>query len=542
MIRHPFFRRCIFLLVLPLSIVLGGDRNDRKIAEQYAPVLYQEAHSIKLDQVTRFDFDGNWNGADNWANAYLYPSPGHVYYAVIEADRHFIIYYAFFHIRDFTTRILEAYAPKIEHENDMEGMVLVVPKDAGENPQPIYMETLAHDRFYKYVSGSGSGIVAKQGKIDGVMEWEDGGSNNGWHPVVFIESEGHGVFGLKGKYSGTAERFPGFIYRFTGRKAEEPLEIGDTDVSYDLLPIEEHLWSRRLQIGSDKTYCCSSSYQISGRQVVRLGSAFNGPIGGCAAKPPWGWDQRDDGDVRPGEWFINPVYALGVHVEIPQYSTSYRYNPFFTETQSLPDSKDCLQGGSDSRSVGQSTLETALGIGQVLLSGGKIANVGTTAQDMFLKKMEFLEWSSQPEMSRWQFLDKKMAPVFEAKALEGRNYRTRLEVDDTVILNSPLFTAPVRFYKNLVLRYRTDRQLSLTVGWHYSDQSDFSKQQISDKYSLSPGKDWNILLVPLADLKKYQKEKDISRWQLQIHGGKPSALLEVQYIVFDRLALSDTFR
>jgi len=63
----------------------------RSLAEYYAPVVYQETRSATLDFNTRFDFDGDWNGANNWDNAYLFELPAYVYYAVIESSGHYFI-------------------------------------------------------------------------------------------------------------------------------------------------------------------------------------------------------------------------------------------------------------------------------------------------------------------------------------------------------------------------------------------------------------------------------------------------------------------
>ncbi len=536
------------ILILAALPVFGAEKAlYQKLAEQYAPVLYQEARSFKLDQVTRFDFDGDWNGANNWANAYLFPTPGYVYYAVIEADRHFFLYYSFFHSRDYTTRILESYAPKIEHENDMEGMMLVIPKFVEKNPQPIYMETLAHDRFYKYVAeGRTVPITARLGKIDGYITWDSDARSavKSWHPAIFIESEGHGVFDLKHRYSDAAEKFPGFVYRFARRGAEEPEEMGDMDISYALLPISEQLWNRRMEIGRNKTYCCAERFDLKGNRSGRWGASFNGPIGGCAAKPPWGWDQRDDGTVAMGAWFLHPIAALEAHANIPDFSREYVDNPFYEGPADSSEAQGCQDSpASASRSVPQSAVETVLGIGQVLLSGGlKQKNVGDKARGMFMKNMEFLEWSFQPEMARWQFADAASKPIFEARAEEGRVYRTRLEISGTALLNSPPFSAPGRFYKELVIRYRIDQPMSFQLSWQYSGQTTFPGDQLTGAQELSPAAEWKILRIPLESLKNWQATQEIGRIQLQCKAVRQPVFLELQYIVLDRVPLSETFR
>ena len=92
-------------------------------------MVFQESRSSVLDFITRFDYDGDWRGDNNWRNAYLFDLPGYVYYSVIESSRHYFITYAFYHPRDYTARPYEGFAPKTEHENDLEGCTVTVEKD-----------------------------------------------------------------------------------------------------------------------------------------------------------------------------------------------------------------------------------------------------------------------------------------------------------------------------------------------------------------------------------------------------------------------------
>jgi hypothetical protein len=425
-------------------------------------------------------------------------------------------------------------------------MMLVVPKFTEKNPQPIYMETLAHDHFYKYIAeGRPVPVTPKQGKIDGYITWDSDSRSTAksWHPAIFIESEGHGVFDLKHKYSESREQFPGFVYRFAGRGAQEPEEIGDVDISYALLPIREHLWTRRMEIGRDKTYCCADRFELKGEQSARWGASFNGPIGGCAAKPPWGWDQKDDGLVRMGEWFLNPISALDSHANIPDFSREYIDNPYYLGAVETTEAEGCQDNTSGSRTIQQTAVETVLGIGQVLLSGGlKQKTVGDKARGMFLKNMEFLEWSAQPAMARWQFWDASSKPIFEARAEEGRVYRTRLEVSGSALLNSPLFNAPARYYKEFVLCYRIDQPLNFQLAWQYSGQTSTPAEQISEPQPLVAGGDWKIHRLPLEKLKNWQASQEVTRLQLQFKAVKQPVFLELQYLVLDRVPLSETFR
>ena len=45
---------------------------------------------------------------------------------------------------------MEGIAPKTEHENDLEGCMLVIEKDKTRWGKAILLETLAHDHFYRY--------------------------------------------------------------------------------------------------------------------------------------------------------------------------------------------------------------------------------------------------------------------------------------------------------------------------------------------------------------------------------------------------------
>ena len=71
------------------SFLLAVEKPEhRALAEYYAPVVYQESKSAVLDYITRFDYDGNSNGSNNWRNAYRYELRAHVYYGVVESTNH----------------------------------------------------------------------------------------------------------------------------------------------------------------------------------------------------------------------------------------------------------------------------------------------------------------------------------------------------------------------------------------------------------------------------------------------------------------------
>ncbi len=283
------------------------------MAEHYAPVIYQEAHSEVLDFITRFDFDGDWDGANNWRNAYSFDLDAYVYYGVIESSRHYFITYAFFHPRDYTAQPMEGYAPKMEHENDMEGCTILVKKDGSRWGIPLVLETLAHDHFYAYTNSSTGEVAARNLRPSGSIVFVPRSPGAGDDvPAVYVEAEGHGVRGAGEEVLRDGYEHPGIIYRLDGRGAELPESNRDQDVSYLLIPIEESLWPRRHDVGESATYCCGADYGLADGGTARWGDSFNGPIGGCAARPPWGWDQANDGPIEKGDWFREPLRTLRV--------------------------------------------------------------------------------------------------------------------------------------------------------------------------------------------------------------------------------------
>jgi hypothetical protein len=66
----------------------------RKLAEHYAPFLAQETwFQPKSDYPARFNFDGDWDGANNWESLDSGSSQAYVYYAVMETATHWFLIY-----------------------------------------------------------------------------------------------------------------------------------------------------------------------------------------------------------------------------------------------------------------------------------------------------------------------------------------------------------------------------------------------------------------------------------------------------------------
>jgi hypothetical protein len=346
-----------------LTVILLGSglaviaQTEREVAARYAPIFHQAlGDKPRGDYITNFDFDGDWNGTNNWANAENknFRLKAYVYYSVAETTTHYLIHYGVFHARDYKggerkgvilSEILRAGAevasngkePKgmlaeaaIAHENDMEGALVVVDKAAS---RVTFVETLHHNQFSRYVP------AGSERSVDGEFELTDG------HVHLYIEPKGHGIEAW-GTEREKAEK--GFLlYSFSGR-ADDPETANGGSVGYDLVPIATTLWPKARSVARNNTFAGFKDFGtitisvLSGRAVVSkkvaigsLASAFDGKVGGInMARPPWGWFSNDRRDDPPGLWFFDPAkvvkrdYGLG-----ESFSTTYAKMPFWALKQ-----------------------------------------------------------------------------------------------------------------------------------------------------------------------------------------------------------------
>ena len=317
-----------------------------EIAAHWAPVICQDIDdaNMRAEYITRFDYDGDFRGRNNWDNLDSFDLPGYIYYWVTETPTHYFVGYGFFHPRDWHShrKFFD------EHENDMEGILLTIRK-SGRFGHFQAMVTVAHHHHYSYTDQdappqadafpllSGSRAV-RNGRedIDGDVDFVH--DDFGLHPVVYSESEGHGVYGVRGKVSDSPPIFdstrvmewrgvrwtgigaprmyaaPTRVYNTSGwddgiiyhyeRTADVPARARVKDkrqlphrfevVGYDLLSIKP-LWDRR------------NDFQ-SGKETFEKFGTFDGDDGqNDAANAPWGWDDSDDGPIGRGFLFTEPA-------------------------------------------------------------------------------------------------------------------------------------------------------------------------------------------------------------------------------------------
>jgi hypothetical protein len=522
----------------------------RRLASHYAPVVYQETKSSVLDYITKFDYDGDWVGTNNWRNAYLYDLAGYVYYSVIESTNHYFITYAFFHPRDYTARPFEGFAPKTEHENDMEGCTLTIEKDGSPNGRPILLETLAHDHFYTYSNAQYRRVQSGRARLDGSIVFLD--REDLMHPKqpgIYIEPEGHGVTGAGSEVLQSGYSFPGVIYRFTGRGAEVPESNLDPDVSYELISMEETLWQRRFDVGT--TYCCSDPYVFPGGAAGAFGSAFNGPVGGCAAKPPWGWDQADDNIVK-GDWFRDPLKAYRTQLQIAGFDGDYVWNPYL-QADSTRAGNMCSES-TTSKDVRTAVTSSILGIARVITGGGlSRSQIGATAKQLFLGDTALLEWARDGDFQRWNW-DKTLAAV-PLIARNGLSDEMRIPLLANFTFASPAFKVSGRYFDSLILKYKCSLEgTTARVYWTTEGSPDFTEAN-SASMPIQKTDQWVTGRLDLAGIPTWDRNKTIMRLKIEIvtpdnvkvakvdpvTGTSDSPQFVLSFLVFDRDAFSNTF-
>jgi hypothetical protein len=366
--RRAALAALLFALIAPCAAQGQKQRADasqaegraREVAARFAPVFRQAlGDSRRGDLITNFDFDGDWRGDNNWAHAAdtRYRLRAYVYYAASETETHFFVHYAVFHPRDYKggagrgpllSEIIREgakaggkYDPTglsseavLAHENDMEGCLVVAAKRAGSDDparaEVVYVETLSHDRFLKYATRETSAGDFKTVRLEA------------GRPILYVEPKGHGVVAYDGgdKQSGS----DALLYRYAAR-ADDPEATGASgEVGYELLPLLTTLWPRA-RGGANQTYGESSDFaevsveaatgksgktQTRKMKLGKTGTAFLGTVGAPnAARPPWGWFDRDERDARPGAWFFDPAATVKSHFRpAEEFSLTYVYAPF----------------------------------------------------------------------------------------------------------------------------------------------------------------------------------------------------------------------
>jgi len=285
--------------------------SHQELARHYAPVIRQGVASDQ-DFITAVDFDGDWVGSNNWENQPTGDLSAYVYYAVVESETHWFLFYALFHPRDYTPKPCQETGGC--HENDLESIQLVAAKDGTPFGKLLAVETLAHDAIYLYPLDSS--VRPNVLKAAGQIRFEES------HPIVYIETYGHGIYGTR------RILVPGKVTYRVGDVAEVPEGIKDDNTSYRLVPIYETLWTHRDEIGPGRAFDQPFDY----RGHI-LPAAIDGEdYGQDRANTPWGYSQETGDTLSRGDWFLDPAKALTYHARFEgEFSRKYVYNPYLAD-------------------------------------------------------------------------------------------------------------------------------------------------------------------------------------------------------------------
>jgi hypothetical protein len=295
------------------------------LAEKYAPIIFQKVGGQAFaDAITRFDFDGDWVASNNWDNADKYNTPAYVYYDVRETHTHYFIMYALFHARD-TAKVCIQW---LCHENDLEGVQIVVKKDMTPHGHVVAIQALAHDKVSHY----------------------DQLSSTTSQPVVsvFSEAGGHGLFGwdplhmkemdiLKTQNLYSKELILSLLYRYSknwlvyslGPTADDPLGKSHGHYNYRLLSIHDEFWTKRDSVGKGSTFLKYFNHSGVRHGLGRLPAGFAGEkFGEARARPPWAWEDKTS-IAKRGDWFLDPASFTSVKqtIRLP-FSFDYLHNPY----------------------------------------------------------------------------------------------------------------------------------------------------------------------------------------------------------------------
>ena len=333
------------LVVEPLLASAGKPAVDAKLelAARFAPFVYHEFDPLRgrMDVPAPVDFDGDLDGENAWENFARFELLPTVYYAVLETETHWFLTYHLFHPRDWVRFDLGLHQ---SHENDGENLQVVV---ARSNQEPVLLFAQAHYRGVAYAnpgSGFGDGQVELRGPFLRV-DADGRPSADGAHACVFVESGGHGIFGVLDPHARVTVAADGAVHferagwalrpARPGEELAEPALSSGTLVPYRLESLEAKLWpllASGALVGEGKLLDRPLRYQDEqiAVDVPRYYEAdrFSGPFGPDRGIAPFAVDFRF-GAGEVGALFFGPAARYAALLRVPEpWSLEYVAYPF----------------------------------------------------------------------------------------------------------------------------------------------------------------------------------------------------------------------
>lgn len=314
------------------------------IARRYAPFVYHETDRCggRQDVITNIDFDGDLVGNNNWENFERRRLRPTVTFAVLETETHWFVAYHLFHPRDWNHFKLWL---NDTHENDGENLAIVARKSDG---RVVLLWTQAHYRGRVHAN-PGSGIGPASVGVSGpflVVDDRGRPDERGTHAAVFVQAQGHGIYGTLDGCSHVRVLADG-SWRFAGesgllfrpaRPGEAVLEPAQTtsgEAPYALESTVTKLWPllRRGELSGDGKLL-DGGWRYRDRRVDVLVPRFydadraSGPLGSDRGISPFALDVCwKEGTL--GALFFDPArrWAEVLAIEGP-WSLRYVGDPF----------------------------------------------------------------------------------------------------------------------------------------------------------------------------------------------------------------------
>ena len=294
-----------------------GVITHEELAVHYAPEINAAVNVLlsgagRGDFLAAVDYDGDWITLNNWENLNHHPLEAVVYYSVQETESHWFVGYYFYHPRDDAEIWLD------RHENDMEGVMLAIPRDAAAFLPPQVMYTQAHGLVPFCLNEQAANLSVMAGNRDGGVILLDGD-----RPVVYItpngtlDSAGHSVESAAGHTIYWSVGNSGVRY-YHGGTAMEPASFNGAyeknRCSYALRPLKE-LWARRGGPFGDES-------------IFGQFGAFRGDNWGAdKANPPWGWRNKTAYGFG-GAFLSDPAWTITHAVAGTAFDAAYTDNAF----------------------------------------------------------------------------------------------------------------------------------------------------------------------------------------------------------------------
>ncbi len=299
------------------SAMQDGALTHEEIAIHYAPQIDQAVNVLlsaggRGDFTTAVDYDGDWSCLNNWENLTKGDLGAVVYYSVQETDTHYYVGYYFYHPRDDAEVWLD------RHENDLEGIMLCVPKAAEGYLPPEMMYTQGHGNVYFYTRNPLESVHMLAGSNHG-----------GWmqlagdRPHIYIcpngtlKNQGHSVESADSHSTYWSVGNSGVRYVYGGQADTPQFWNGPFEnnmCAYDLRPLDE-LWALR-----------NGPYDGTG--VFGSYGAFDGDNWGeDRANPPWAWRNKTAYGFG-GSFLSDPVWTFNRAIAGRNLSANYVDNAY----------------------------------------------------------------------------------------------------------------------------------------------------------------------------------------------------------------------